>query len=53
VLEDAFTSRRTVTPVPMVEALGPADRYELVVALMRKNQTAAILPVLAAVVRRW
>ncbi len=48
VLEDALTGERTTTHVTVVEQLAPDDAYDLVVVLMRKNQVAAILPVLAA-----
>ncbi len=48
VLEDALTGHPTTTRVNIVEQLAPDDAYDLVAAIMRKNQIAAILPVLAA-----
>ncbi len=48
VLEDALTGERTTTRVTVVEQLAPDDAYDLVIVVMRKNQVAAILPVLAA-----
>ncbi len=48
VLEDAMTGECTTTRVNVVEQLAPGDAYDWVVVLMRKNQVAAILPVLAA-----
>ncbi len=48
VLEDALTGHQTTTRVNVVEQLAPDDAYDLVAAIMRKNQIAAILPVLAA-----
>ena len=47
VLEDAATEERTTTRVNVVERLEPADSYDLVVVLMRRNKIPAILPVLA------
>ena len=48
VLEDSDTGQRTSTRVNVVRQLAPAEAYELVVVLVRKNQLSAILPVLAA-----
>jgi len=48
ILEDAVTGERETTPVKTVEALAPADDYELVMVVMRKNYAMEILPVLAA-----
>jgi 2-dehydropantoate 2-reductase len=48
VLEDAVTGQQSTTRVNVVEQVAPDDAYDLAVTLMRKNQVAAILPVLAA-----
>jgi len=48
VLEDHVTGEQTVTRVNVVEALSPADYYDLVLIIMRKNQALDILPTLAA-----
>lgn len=48
ILEDARTGQRTSTHVNVVEHLSPEDAYDLVVVLMRRNQVAAVLPVLTA-----
>lgn len=48
VLEDVHTKRRTVTRVDAVAELAPADEYDLVLVIMRKNNALGILPILAA-----
>ena len=48
VLEDGQSGERTVTHLPLVEALSPEDAYDLVLVIMRKNRVPAILPALAA-----
>jgi len=48
VLEAARSGVRTVTVVPLVDALEPDDMYDLVLVAMRRQQTPAILPALAA-----
>ncbi|NLI91001.1 MAG: ketopantoate reductase family protein [Peptococcaceae bacterium] len=48
VLEDTSTGRRTTTKVNTIEQLDPQDRYDLIVILVRGNQVASVLPVLAA-----
>ena len=47
VLEDAFTRRRSVTQVPLVEQLEPDDQYDLAIVIVRRNQIASVLPMLA------
>ena len=47
VIEDAFKQRRTVTPVPVIDHLAADDVYDYVLVVVRKNQAAALLPVLA------
>ena len=44
VLQDWRTGRRSVTPVPLAERIGPADQYDLVVVIVRRNQVASVLP---------
>jgi 2-dehydropantoate 2-reductase len=48
VLEDTRTGCITRTVVPLVDHLEPEDAYDLVIVVMRRNQTRAILPVIAA-----
>ncbi|MEO0759846.1 MAG: 2-dehydropantoate 2-reductase N-terminal domain-containing protein [Cyanobacteria bacterium J06648_16] len=48
VLEHALTGETTATPIRVVEQLSPEDDYDLIMVAMRKNQVAAILPILAA-----
>jgi ketopantoate reductase len=48
VLVDVQTEEQTVTRVNVVEELAPADAYDLVLVIMRKNHALQILPVLAA-----
>jgi len=47
VLEDARTGRRTTTQVPLVDHLAPDDAYDLAVVVVRRNQIASVLPMLA------
>lgn len=47
VLENARTGQRTTTRVPLVERLSPADRYDLAVVVLRRNQIPSVLPMLA------
>lgn len=47
VLEDARTGRRTTTRVPLVEHLAPEDAYDLAIVVVRRNQIASVLPMLA------
>ncbi|MCJ7624263.1 MAG: hypothetical protein MUO76_12235 [Anaerolineaceae bacterium] len=48
VLETINTGQRTVTWVNIVEKLDPEDAYDLVLVMVRSNQVADVLPVLAA-----
>ncbi len=48
ILEDAATGVRTTAWVPVVDSLQPDDVYDLIVVLLRKNQVADVLPILAA-----
>ena len=47
VLEDARTGRRTTTQVPLVDHLAPEDAYDLAIVVVRRNQIASVLPMLA------
>ena len=47
VLEDARTGWRTTTQVPLVDHLGPEDAYDLAIVIVRRNQIASVLPMLA------
>ena len=48
ILEHALTGKREVVVVPTVEHLHENDGYDLIVVLVRKNQLASVLPILAA-----
>ncbi len=48
VLIEDLTGEQQVEHVPLVEVLNPNDAYELVLVIMRKNQVADVLPILAA-----
>jgi 2-dehydropantoate 2-reductase len=48
VLENARTGARETHAVPVVEALGADDDYDLVLVVMRKDRAQEILPTLAA-----
>lgn len=47
VLEHALTGKREVVTVPVVEQLHETAAYDLIVVLVRKNQVASVLPILA------
>jgi 2-dehydropantoate 2-reductase len=47
VIEDPMTKKRSVTRVPVINALEPQDTYDYILVVVRKNQVAALLPVLA------
>ncbi len=47
VIEDPMTKQRSVTKVPVINALDPQDAYDYILVIVRKNQVAALLPVLA------
>ncbi len=47
VLQDWRTGRRSITPVPLVERIGPGDGYDLAVVIVRRNQVASVLPLSA------
>ena len=46
-LEDFRTGQRTTTRVRLVDRLGPEDEYDLAVVIVRRNQVASVLPMLA------
>lgn len=48
VLEDGFKGNRTITRVPLVDQLRPDDEYDLAIVIVRRNQVATVLPMLAA-----
>ena len=45
ILEDAERGQRTVLPVPVVDGVTAEDRYDLVLAPVRRDQLRAIVPV--------
>ncbi|HYB36301.1 MAG TPA: 2-dehydropantoate 2-reductase N-terminal domain-containing protein [Mycobacterium sp.] len=48
VLEDWRTCRRSVTPVPLVDRIEQDSDYDLALVIVRRNQVASVLPLLAA-----
>jgi 2-dehydropantoate 2-reductase len=46
-IEDPFSHRRSITGVPVIGTLDPADCHDFVLVVVRKNQVADLLPVLA------
>jgi 2-dehydropantoate 2-reductase len=47
VIEDPFKNQRSTTKVPVINRLDPEDCYDYVLVVIRKNQVADLLPVLA------
>ena len=47
IIEDPFSHQRTITKVPVVNCLEPEDNYDFILVIVRKNQIADLLPVLA------
>jgi 2-dehydropantoate 2-reductase len=47
VIEDPFKNKCSVTKVPVINRLDPNDLYDYVLVVVRKNQVADLLPVLA------
>jgi 2-dehydropantoate 2-reductase len=47
IIEDPFSHKRTVTRVPVIDSLATNDIYDFVLVIVRKNQVADLLPVLA------
>ncbi len=47
IIEDPFNHKRTITKVPVINHLEPDDIYDFILVIVRKNQIAELLPVLA------
>jgi 2-dehydropantoate 2-reductase len=47
IIEDPFSYKRTITKVPVINCLDPEDIYDFILVIVRKNQVADLLPVLA------
>jgi len=47
IIEDPFKNTRSVTKIPTINRLDPDDLYDYVLVVVRKNQIADLLPVLA------
>jgi 2-dehydropantoate 2-reductase len=47
IIEDPFNYKRTITKVPVIDHLSPDDIYDFILVIVRKNQIADLLPVLA------
>lgn len=48
VIEDAVSGARSVAAVDTVERLGPNDRYDLALIIVRRDQLASVVPELTA-----
>jgi 2-dehydropantoate 2-reductase len=48
ILEDVLKNIRSVTQVPVINELKPDDLYDYLLVVVRRNQVADLLPVLAA-----
>ncbi len=47
IIENPFNHKRTISKVPVINHLNPEDLYDFVLVVVRKNQVADLLPVLA------
>ncbi|HTX78144.1 MAG TPA: 2-dehydropantoate 2-reductase N-terminal domain-containing protein [Longilinea sp.] len=47
IIENPFKNTHSVTQVPVINSLEPDDIYEYILVIVRKNQVADLLPVLA------
>ena len=47
IIEDPFSHKRRIARVPVTNRLDPEDIYDFVLVVVRKNQVADLLPVLA------
>jgi 2-dehydropantoate 2-reductase len=47
IIEDPFNHKRSIAKVPAIYRLNPEDIYDFVLVVVRKNQVADLLPVLA------
>jgi len=47
IIEDPFTHKRSITKVPVINSLEPEDIYDYILVIVRKNQVADLLPMLA------
>jgi 2-dehydropantoate 2-reductase len=47
IIENPFNHKRVVTKVPVLDHLNPQDLYDFILVVVRKNQVADLLPVLA------
>jgi 2-dehydropantoate 2-reductase len=47
IIENPFNQKRSIASVPVINRLAPEDLYDFVLVVVRKNQIADLLPVLA------
>ena len=47
IIENPFNRKRSIARVPVINRLNPEDIYDFVLVVVRKNQVADLLPVLA------
>ncbi len=47
IIENPFKNTRSITRVPVINSLNPQDCYDFILVIVRKNQVADLLPVLA------
>ena len=46
-IENSLTHARSVTKVPVIQTLEPEDIYDYILVVIRQDQMAVLLPVLA------
>lgn len=47
IIENPFNHKRTIAKVPVIDRLNPDNLYDFILVIIRKNQVADLLPVLA------
>jgi 2-dehydropantoate 2-reductase len=47
IIENSLTHERNITNVPVINTLEPDDIYDYILVIIRQDQIAALLPVLA------
>jgi len=47
IIENPFNHKRSITKVPVIHSLDPEDLYDYILVIVRQNQVADLLPVLA------
>lgn len=47
IIENSLTHERSTTKVPVINALEPGDIYDYILVIIRQDQIAALMPILA------